>query len=214
MHTSRIAATSIAVFTLAAISISSAVVAEEISAEEQFKIQTMREEHLEKRLVSAFETLGLKAVVRVSVEMDWTAEERETILLDTPVMISHLETIKEETSPGDAAAPNLPKEMTPRKRATTSELVENFDPPREVTKHVTPSGIVRYLSVAVFIEGDFTPVYDEHGKKTGEFQYHPLSRERIGTYAQFIRAAVGKRLEVADLFIGDHPFRRTRNSRR
>ena len=213
MNTSRIVVTAIPVFTLAATAIESAAVAEEISAEERFELQIMWEEHLEERLVSAFEVLGLKTVVRVSVQLDWTAEKREAIRLDTPVVISHLETIQEEFSPGDATASDLSKE-TPGKRASTSESVRNFDAPREVTEHVTPSGIVRHLSVAAFIEGDLTPVYDEHGKKTGEFEYHRLSDERMDAYAHFIRAALGKRLDVTDLFIGDHPFRRTRNSRR
>ena len=214
MNTSRIVATFTAVFTLAAISINSPVVAEEISAEERFELQIMWEEHLEERLVSAFEVLGLKTVVRVSVQLDWTAEKREAIRLDTPVVISHLETIKEEFSPGDATASDLSKETTPGKRAITSESVRNFDAPREVTEHVTPSGIVRHLSVAAFIEGDLRPIYDELGKKTGEFEYHPHSQERIESYAQFIRAALGKRLDVRDLFVMDHPFGRTRNSRR
>lgn len=214
MNTSRIVITTIAMFGLTATTITSVAVAEEISAEERFELQIMREQHLQEKLVSAFEELGLKAVVRVSVQMDWTTEKREAIRLEPPVLISHMESSSEESSPGNAAIPNVPEEIGPRKSASTSELIENFDSPREVTESLTPSGIVRHLSVAAFIEGDLTPVYDEHGKKTGESEYHPLSREDIGSYAQFIRAAVGEGLERTYVYVIDHPFRRTRNSRR
>ena len=214
MNTSRIVETTIAVFALTAATITSVADAQEVSAEERFELQIIREEHLEKKLVSAFESVGLKTVVRVSVQMDWTAVKREAIRLDTPVTISHMESISEEFSSGNAAIPKLPEEIAPRKSASTSELVENFEPPKEVTEQVTPSGIVRRLSIAAFIEGDLSPVYDEHGKKTGEFEYHPISRERINSYADFIHAAVGNGLETTRVFVIDHPFRRTRNSRR
>ena len=214
MNTPRIVIRTIAIFALTVTTITSMAVAQEVSAEERFELQVMREQHLQEKLVSAFEELGLKAVVRVSVQIDWTTKRREAIRLDAPVLISHMESLSEESFPGNAAIPNAPEAIAPRKSASTSELLENFEPPKEVTEQVTPSGIVRRLSIAAFIEGDLSPVYDEHEKKTGEFEYHPISRERINSYADFIRAAVGNGLETTRVFVIDHPLRRTRNSRR
>lgn len=214
MNTPRLVMRTIAIFALTVTTITSMAVAQEVSAEERFELQVMREQHLQEKLVSAFEELGLKAVVRVSVQIDWTTKRREAIRLDAPVLISHMESLSEESFPGNAAIPNAPEAIAPRKSASTSELLENFEPPKEVTEQVTPSGIVRRLSIAAFIEGDLSPVYDEHEKKTGEFEYHPISRERINSYADFIRAAVGNGLETTRVFVIDHPLRQTRNSRR
>lgn len=181
--------------------------------EAQAELEAQREAKVRK----AFQDLGVNAIIKVSVLMDWTDEERNVRQVTAGQTVSTEETSTTITStegppegaPGAVA--NIPEGLgaagTAGSSEQTSVLTETIDPSESLTKTTVRPGVVQKFRVSAFIEGSYAPVLDENGDDTGQTEYQPLSDEDIDKYTQFIANAVGTGEEETEIVVFDHPFR-------
>lgn len=186
-------------------------------AGDQLEAQVARESEREKKVREALEALGLRAVVRVSADMDWSGEERVSKTFTEGVPVSILETstttrstkAPPEGPPG--ATSNIPEGMggpgSVLSSTETNELLENYENGESLVTTTRQPGSVTGFRVAAFIQGHYTTPTDESGEATGEPVYEGLTAEEISQYQGFIANAVGEGVQASDVQVYDHPFK-------
>jgi flagellar M-ring protein FliF len=167
------------------------------------------------RAESALEEIGVKSVVRVSLDIDWaTKEETKNLAEDGAVlssMVVNAELTSTESLPEGprGATENLPGGGPPggvQTEETTKETIENFEPSLTMTKTSTPPGGVSKAYVSAFVEGVYAPAMDDEGKPTGEKEYNPRSDDELKSYQSIIARAVGGGITPEEVEVFDHPF--------
>jgi len=184
-------------------------------ANSQLEFIDALERQREDKARQALESMGVRAIVRVSADVDFTSgteqikEVEEGTLLSS--MISESTTTSTQSLPEGppGAIANLPdQDMAPggfETEETTEEILENFEPSTRIEQIQRPPGRVESYQVSAFIEGNREPVLDEAGEPTGDMEYVPLDDDEIARYQDFIAASVG--VDAADITVYDHPFR-------
>ena len=169
---------------------------------------------LEKSAEDALYQIGVRSVVRVSLDIDQssTTERRQEVLDGAVVssLTSESSTENMETTPGgpSGARANLPADApipggTGTRQSETQSL-ENFEPSRTTIEKITAPGAATVTRVTAIVEGTYEDEVDANGEKTGERTYVAPPSEKIDTYTELVAAAVG----VADdnIEVRDHPF--------
>lgn len=169
---------------------------------------------LEKSAEDALRQIGVRSVVRVSLNIDQssTTERRQEVVDGAVVssLTSESSTENIETVPGgpSGARANLPVDAPipggTGTRQSESQTLENFEPSRTTTEKMTPPGTATVTRVTAIVEGRYEGEVDADGQGTGEKTYMARSSNEIDTYTELVAAAVG----VADdsIEVRDHPF--------
>ncbi|MCH7960295.1 MAG: hypothetical protein IID08_09195, partial [Candidatus Hydrogenedentes bacterium] len=134
--------------------------------EAQAELESQREQKVKR----AFDQLGVNAIIRVSVLMDWTDEEKSVReMLPGQVISSEFteSTITNTEGPPEGAPgalANIPEGLgapgSTVSNETTSNTVENFEPSETLTRTVNRPGSVKRYRVSAFIEGSYTAVLE------------------------------------------------------
>lgn len=185
-------------------------------ATSQLEFITALESQREQKARRALEEMGVRAIVRVSADVNFSRErETEEIVEEGAPLSSMLSsttlTTRQSLPEGPPGAmANLPDGITDaggtETEETTEETLENFQPSTRRRETTTEPGTIQGYRVSAFIEGSYEPVLDEAGEPTGEQAYVPLDDDEIDRYQQFIAAAVGVGVTPDDITVYDHPF--------
>lgn len=175
------------------------------------------ERQREVKAESALAALGVKSVVRVSLDIDFSKVEETRNEALEGTLISSLTTTTQSTSreslpegPAGAIA-NLPDatpvgggiETTETDRSTT----ENYEPTMVTINKVRSPGDPLEAKVAVVVEGLYEQPSDEQGRPVDEKpRYIPRTDDELEVYRAVVASAVGCGLTSEQVAIFDHPF--------
>jgi len=169
---------------------------------------------LEKSAEDALREIGVRSVVRVSLDIDQssTTERREEVVDGAVVssLSSESSTENMETAPGGptGARENLPADAPvpggTGTRQTENQTLENFEPSRTTIEKTTLPGNATVTRVTAIVEGTYQDEVDANGEKTGERTYVPPTSDKIDTYTELVAAAVG--VTDDNIEVRDHPF--------
>jgi len=185
-------------------------------ANSEFNLKRKREQWCEERAEKALMEVGVRAVVRVSLDMDFASKREKVDSAEEGTILASMTTSTStstqesppEGAPGALANPPAgqvrPGAMTTEE--TTEETIENYEPTRTVTETSTPPGRVIGAKVAVFVDQDREPVLGEDGEPTGDSKPVDRTQEEIEGYRKIVAAAVDASVEPDDVEIADMPF--------
>lgn len=172
------------------------------------------ERQREDRVIKDFERLGIRAVVKVSADVDFdSSTETSQTSTDGAVLSTQsvtTTTTSTESLPQGApgAMANLPeggvKPGGTETKENTEEVTENFEPSiskKEITR--SPGKVKKYV-VSAIIEGKTEKSTDASGSETT--QYVGLTDEQKKVYQDHIAAAVGDGETPTVVTVNDHPF--------
>ncbi len=186
----------------------------------QLELQRALETDFERRVQTMLDqVLGLdKSVVRVSAALDFRQVEVTEEQFDPETQVVRSEQRSQEKvkgNDGPSGVPgtrsNVPNEESPEgsngtKEAKRKSETINYEVNRKVSKVVEPSGTIKRLSVAVFVDGTYKEVVDEESGETTS-TYVPRSEEEMGKLAESIKKAVGFSEERGDqIEVVNYPF--------
>ncbi len=184
-------------------------------ANSQLEFIDALERQREEKVRRALDSMGVRAIVRVSADVDFTSgteqitEVEEGALLSSMISESTITSTQRLPEGPPGAIANLPdQDMAPggtETEETTEEILENFEPSTRVEQIQRPPGAIQGYRVSAFIEGNRQPMLGEDGEPTGDMEYVPLDDAEIARYQDFIAAAVG--VDAGDITVYDHPFR-------
>lgn len=173
---------------------------DEMIAEQQDEARVKLENRLSSAIMEMVESsLGpgkVRAEVRAEMDFDRVVTEEEIYDPDGQVPRSTV-TVDEnlqslETDPDNVTvSQNLPDQQfqDDGPRSSTSELrteeTVNFEISRKVVNQIRESGVIRRLSVAVLVDGNYVP--DENGERV----YQPLDQETMEKLEALVRTAIG-----------------------
>ncbi|MBI4557751.1 MAG: flagellar M-ring protein FliF [Candidatus Hydrogenedentes bacterium] len=169
-------------------------------------LESEREEKVRRALADA----GVRAIVKVSAEVDFTSikETENTVIEGIP--ISSMSTSTTTTSrqalpegPAGATA-NLPEGVAGTGATTeesSEETIENFEPSTRSVERVIEPGAVKRYKVSALLESKYREDPQSHERTPV-----PLTDEEKERYSQFIAAAVGVDVAAGDITIFDQPF--------
>ncbi len=174
------------------------------------------EQQRQARAQQALAELGVRAIVRVSADIDFDrVKEVQQLYTEGPAVSSwtrEQSTVSGSPTPEGppGASSNLPgggDAGAVGSETSSTDTVDNFEPSLTTTERVSEPGTVSRYRVSAFIEGSYEPEVGENGEPTGDLSYVPLSDEQIARYQDFIAAAVGVGVAAGDISVFDHPFR-------
>ncbi|NIA14324.1 MAG: flagellar M-ring protein FliF [Nitrospiraceae bacterium] len=184
------------------------------------------EKQREDRIRKDFADLGIRAVVRVSANVDFDQQTESKTKSEDGAVLS-AQTITNETKTVEAlprgaagATENLPEGGAAPGGATTTDLLEetteNFEPTITKTETIKSPGEVKSYAVSVILEGDTKPALDADGNPVLDAdgkprtEYVPLTQEQKTKWENHVIAAVGHGQIPTTVTISDHPFDITR----
>jgi flagellar M-ring protein FliF len=138
----------------------------------------------------------VRAEVHADMDFDRITTSSETYDPESQVVRS-TQTVNEQNDQADGAdqavtvANNLPDAQKPgagaagRSKSARNEETINYEISKKVTNHVREGGVVRRLSVAVLVDGDWA--LDKDGKR----QWQPRSAEDMQRIGALVRSAIG-----------------------
>ena len=138
----------------------------------------------------------IRAEVTAEMNFDRVTTNSETYDPDGQVVRS-TQTVEEQSDSSEGAADavtvanNLPDPTLQngdgQSRSTTARTEEtvNYEITKTVETHISEAGTVKRLSVAVLVDGLYTPAED------GTLTYQPRSAEELDQIAKLVRSAVG-----------------------
>ncbi|GMV93213.1 MAG: hypothetical protein AMXMBFR82_29910 [Candidatus Hydrogenedentota bacterium] len=169
---------------------------------------------LEQSAEDALRQIGVRSVVRVSLDIDNSSVKELREEVESGAVVSSL-TSESSTQNIDSlpegpagARANLPADApVPGGTGTVqtdSQTLENFEPSRTTTETITGPGDVAVTRVTAIVEGRYQDEMSPEGEPTGEKAYVERTNDEIDTYTELVAAAVG----VADdnIEVRDHPF--------
>lgn len=143
-------------------------------SESQLALRKEVEEYLTEKAGSMLDkVLGAgRSIVRVDATLNFEKIDREREIYDPASTVVRSEVREEETNPQTGLQ---------RENSTT-----NYEINRTVEHIVGQTGGVSNLSVAVFVDGHYTP-----GAKGAEPTYTPLTEDELGQLRRIVQTAVG-----------------------
>lgn len=167
----------------------------------------------EDRARLALMEMGVRSVVRVSLDIDFSSEKRTVNQATEGAVVSSWTTsttttgreLPPEGAPGATA--NLPVEM-PRaggiqNEESIEETVENIEPSKITSETTIPAGAIKKAQVTAIVDYARRPAAGGQG---GEPEYAPRTDEELEKFRMVVAAAVGAGLTAEDVNIYDHPF--------
>lgn len=172
------------------------------------------EKRAEDRITQAFEKLGVRALIKVSAEIDFSSQVQTTKKTEEGAAVSTYNITTTNTSnealpqgaPGAMA--NMPEgggAGSTKTNEQTEEMIENFEPSHTETKVTKEAGQIRRYRVSAIIEGDYEKKTDAEGKET--MTYANLKPETKKKYEDFIQGAVGNAEQPPEISVSDLPFK-------
>ena len=172
------------------------------------------EKQREDRVLKDFERLGVRALVKVSAQVDFDQQTETVSSSEEGVPISTYSTTTTNANK-DALAQGAPGAMAnmpegaaapgaAENKEETTETIQNFQPGTTETKTVREPGKVKRYIISALIEGDVKKTKDASGNETSE--YTGLTPERKTIYEDYIRAAVGEGDTPSEITVNDQPF--------
>jgi flagellar M-ring protein FliF len=157
------------------------------------RLKNIIEDLLEKSLGAAH----VKAQVSAEINFDRIVTNYETFdptgqVVRSTQEISDKESSTEKDSGSVSAANNIPTDSASGGSGSQSSSNEhtdtttNYEISKTVKNHISETGVVKRLSIAVLVDGTYTV-----DKKTGEKTYVPRSEEDLKKYTALIKTAVG-----------------------
>jgi flagellar M-ring protein FliF len=154
----------------------------------QLEVRQQVEKYLEQKAQSMLDgVLGAdKSVIRVTAELNFQQLERtsETFDPDFPSIRSEERTKTSNTSSDQTADTN-----GTRADENSETVVTNYELNKTVEHIVNAVGTIDRLSIAVLVDGTYTPT--ENGKGTTELTYQPRSPEELDRLSAIVKNAVG-----------------------
>jgi len=161
----------------------------------QLDVVRQVETHLEDKAQSMLaEVLGPdRSVVRVTAELNFQQVERtsETFDPNTPSVRS-----EERTTASSSATDKAMEESESQQEDNSETVVTNYELNKTVEHLVNAVGSIERLSVAVLVDGKYTPSGGEG--QGGEMIYEPRSAEELERLESIVRNAVGFNGERSD----------------
>jgi flagellar M-ring protein FliF len=169
---------------------------------------------LEKSAEDALRQIGVRSVVRVSLDVEQSSitERREEVVsgavvssLTSESSTQNIETLPEGPSgaranlPADAPVPGGTGTVQ-----TETQTLENFEPSRTTVETITGPGDVTVTRVTAIVEGRYQDEITPEGEATGEKAYVERTNDEIDTYTELVSAAVG--VTGDSIEVRDHPF--------
>lgn len=169
---------------------------------------------LEKNAEDALREIGVRSVVRVSLDIDQsrTTERSEDVTGGTVVSSltseSSTENIEANPEGPSGARANLPADAPvpggTGTKQTESQTLENFEPSRTTVERVRAPGDTKVVRATAIVEGRYEDEVGENGEKTGEKTYVEPTKEDLDKYRALVAAAVG--VSDENIEVQDHPF--------
>lgn len=156
----------------------------------QLEVRKNVENYLEKKAQSMLDgVIGTgKSIVRVTAELDFKQVETTSELYDPNSTVIRSEEKTEETKTVADKSEEV-NESTDDSRIETS--ITNYEINKTVEHIINSVGNVKRLSVALLIDGVYTPAEGAGGTGTTELVYQPRPQEDIDRIASIVKNAVG-----------------------
>lgn len=185
---------------------------------DQLDYQQRVERYLQNRVKSMLdEVLGPnQTIVRLSCDIDFERHERTEEMYQPDNKVTRSEQISNTTSRGDnnegGGVPGVLSNMTDMNASgagnsagdstfSKKEQTANYEIGKVVRHIVEPFGVIKRLSVAVVVDGTYTPVEAVKGGrtvKTGETEYTPRTPEEMAKIKRIVQRAVNYDEERGD----------------
>ncbi|MBN2310059.1 MAG: flagellar M-ring protein FliF [Candidatus Hydrogenedentes bacterium] len=194
-----------------------------LPAQDEFEMvaNTKQEHHLnwererEKSAEEALAKFGVRSVVQVALNIDFSSIKEVTERVDKGAPVSTMTTTRTMTTreslpEGPAGAlVNLPEGAAVQgteTEETEEETIENLDTSHTMIEKVVGPGTVEAATVAAIVEGRYEPEVDADGNPTGQRAYVARTDEEIDTYRALLASAVGFGVKPEDVAVYDQPF--------
>ncbi len=154
----------------------------------QLEVRQQVEKYLENKAQSMLDNvLGAnKAVIRVTADLNFQQIERTSEQYDpnTPSIRSEERTKTSHTSSDKSQETNESQQDE-----TSETVITNYELNKTVEHIVNAVGTIERLSVAVLVDGVYTPVENDKGEI--EMTYQPRPQEELDRLAAIVKSAVG-----------------------
>ncbi len=167
------------------------------------------ESYLEQKAVEAFEKANVKAIVKVSAEIDFSSQKTSSQKSESGAVLSSMTTTTTTNStqslpqgpPGlTSNVPGQPVSESVLTEEEKEQTLENFEPSITKTETVVEPGEIRTVKATAWVEGTYEPPAGGQGEPV----YTPRSDEEIGKYKAMLATAVGALEE--DVVVYDYPI--------
>jgi len=154
----------------------------------QLDVRKQAETYLEHKAQSMLDdVLGPgRSVIRVTAELDFNQTERtsETYDANQPAVRS-----EERTKQTNASTDKAAEASESQEQGSTETTITNYELNKTVEHIINGIGSIKRLSVAVMVDGVYTPAAAEDGGAA--MSYQPRSQEELDRLAAIVRNAVG-----------------------
>ncbi len=154
----------------------------------QLDVRKQAESYLEEKAQSMLDNVlgGGRSVIRVTAELDFAQVERtaETYDANAPAIRS-----EERTVSSQAAKDKADEASESEENGSTETTITNYELNKTMEHIINGVGSVKRLSIAVMVDGVYTPVAGEGGEET--ITYQPRSQEELDRLAAIVKNAVG-----------------------
>lgn len=168
------------------------------SNSEQFRVQ------FESRMKGVIENLLQRSVgmgkveAEVSAEMDFDREVTDSEIYDPNGQVARsVQTVEESGKSSDSsggslgAAGNLPEgeaglAMGAASNSSKVDEITNFEISKTIKKHIKETGVLKKLSIAVLVDGDY-----EYDEENDIYNYVPRADDELKKIESLVKSAVG-----------------------
>lgn len=154
----------------------------------QLEVRKQVEKYLEQKAQTMLnDVLGPgTSVIRVTAELNFQQVEKTSEMYDpnAPSIRSEERVKASNTSSDKASEANESQE-----EGSSETLITNYELNKTVEHIVNAVGTIERLSIAVLVDGIYTPVENDKGET--EFVYQPRSQEELDRLAAIVKNAVG-----------------------
>ncbi len=155
----------------------------------QLDVRKQVEAYLEHKAQSMLDgVLGVgKSVIRVTADLNFQQQEKTSELYDpnSPSIRS-----EERTKTSNTNSDKANETSESQQEESSETVITNYELNKTVEHIIGAVGTINRLSVAVLVDGVYTPVEGADGKTT-EMTYQPRSQEDLDRLAAIVKNAVG-----------------------
>jgi flagellar M-ring protein FliF len=154
----------------------------------QLEVRQQVEKYLEQKAQTMLDdVLGPgKSVIRVTAELNFQQLERTSEIYDPDALAVRSE---ERVRTTNTSSDQADETNQSREEGNSESVITNYEVNKTVEHIVNAVGTIERLSIAVLVDGIYTPTENESGET--ELVYQPRSQEEMDRLAAIVKNAVG-----------------------
>ncbi len=154
----------------------------------QLEVRQNVEKYLEVKAQTMLDdVLGMgKSVIRVTSDLDFQQVEKTSEMYDPNAPSIRSE---ERVRSSNATSDKAPEANESQQEGSSETVITNYELNKTIEHIISAVGTIERLSVAVLVDGVYTPVANDRGET--ELTYQPRSQEELDRLAAIVKSAIG-----------------------